>query len=219
MDFLMNHLNGMLQPLLKRNSISLIESMINRTFDSEYYYNALSGYSYLRKLIPSYSGNSFRVRRASDNQELDIGFIDQGLMGGPSDYDSAVDFCAGTDGFIVTEYDQIGSCDATQSDPTKQKICVEAGVLVTSLKGVFEPRIDGVNDSIYALLPNETTLQVAYGSYSACQALEITTEPSGITYLPYGDSGQHSLSYSELVYFNSIPSTAYINDLISRCMP
>lgn len=55
----------------------------------------------LRKLKTSYSGSAIRVRRASDNNEQNIGFSNNEL-----DLTSLNTFCSGTNGFITTWYNQ-----------------------------------------------------------------------------------------------------------------
>jgi hypothetical protein len=53
----------------------------------------------------TYTGDLIRVRRASDSAEQDIGFDGDGLL----DTSALATFCAGTDGFITTWYDQSGN--------------------------------------------------------------------------------------------------------------
>ena len=65
--------------------------------------NAAAAYS-LRKLSGSYSGSAIRVRRASNNDEQDIGFVNNVL-----DTAALTTFCSGTNGFIKTWYDQSGN--------------------------------------------------------------------------------------------------------------
>lgn len=74
-------------------------------------YNPTSAYS-TRRRIPTYSGACMRVRRASDNSELDIGFG----AGDWLDTAAIVTFCAGSAGHVVTWYDQGASAvNLTQS--------------------------------------------------------------------------------------------------------
>lgn len=76
-----------------------------------------------RKLRTAYSGQCCRVRRASDNAEQDIGF-----SGGARDDSALSSFCAGTDGFLVTWYDQSGNgYNATQSTLSAQAQVVSSG--------------------------------------------------------------------------------------------
>ena len=67
------------------------------------YPNAAAAYS-LRKLRNAYTGNAIRVRRASDNAEQNIGFVNNVL-----DTASLATFCSGTNGFVKTWFDQSGN--------------------------------------------------------------------------------------------------------------
>lgn len=75
---------------------------------------AAAAYS-LRLLSNSYSGNAVKVRRASDNAELDIGF-----SSGELDTSALTTHCGSSDGFVVTWYDQSSSNNATQSTTANQ---------------------------------------------------------------------------------------------------
>lgn len=68
------------------------------TFDG-----ASAAYS-LRKLRSAYSGNAIKIRRSSDSEELDIGFVN-----GVVDSASIISFCTGTVGYVTTWYDQSGN--------------------------------------------------------------------------------------------------------------
>jgi hypothetical protein len=86
------------------------------------YPSAAAAYS-LRQLSSSYSGDAIRVRRASDNAELNIGFVANEL-----DTSALTTFASGTDGFVTTWYDQSGnSNDATQSTAGNQPQIVSSG--------------------------------------------------------------------------------------------
>ena len=111
------------------------------------YSGATVAYS-VRKLRNSYTGNSIRVRRSSDNTEQDIGFVSGNL-----DTASLLTFVGtgGTDnGFIKTWYDQSGNGnDATQTATASQPQIVSSGAILTltgtgSAKPVL--RFDGTND-------------------------------------------------------------------------
>ena len=67
------------------------------------YSGAAAAYS-LRQLSSTYSGDAIRVRRASDNTEQNIGFVDNEL-----DTTTLDTFCSGTNGFVTTWYDQSGN--------------------------------------------------------------------------------------------------------------
>lgn len=65
--------------------------------------NIASAYS-LRKLDKNYAGYAIKVRRSTDNEELDIGFVDGNLD------ESAISLFKGIgDAFVVTMYDQSGN--------------------------------------------------------------------------------------------------------------
>lgn len=66
------------------------------------YPNAAAAYS-LRKLRTAYAGSAIRVRRSSDNTELNIGFVDNEL-----DTASLLSFVGAGDGFVTVWYDQSG---------------------------------------------------------------------------------------------------------------
>lgn len=79
------------------------------------YSSAAAAYS-LRKLSNSYSGNAVKVRRASDDTELDIGF-----SSGELDTSALATHCGSSNGFVVTWYDQSGnSNNVTQSTAADQ---------------------------------------------------------------------------------------------------
>ena len=86
------------------------------------YPNAAAAYS-VRKLRLAYTGSAIRVRRASDNTEQDIGFVNNVL-----DTSSLTSFCSGTNGFVTTWYDQSGNTrNATQTTAANQPQIVSSG--------------------------------------------------------------------------------------------
>jgi len=71
---------------------------------------APSGAYSFRKLKSTYAGPAVRLRRASDNAELDIGFLGfSGFTGAPWDEAAAAAHCAATSCFITIWYDQSGN--------------------------------------------------------------------------------------------------------------
>ena len=89
------------------------------------YSGAAAAYS-TRKLRTAYAGSCMRVRRASDNAEQDIGFVD-----GVLDEASLIAFAAGSIGFVVTWYDQSGNArNLTQSTAANQLRIISAGVVL-----------------------------------------------------------------------------------------
>jgi hypothetical protein len=90
------------------------------------YSGAAAAYS-LRLLRSAYTGSAIKVRRASDNTEQDIGFVNNEL-----DTSALTTFCSGTDGFVTTWYDQSGnSRDATQTTLISQPQIVSSGSVIT----------------------------------------------------------------------------------------
>jgi hypothetical protein len=79
----------------------------------------------LRKLRQDYSGNAIRVRRSSDNAELDIGFEDDGDL----NRSALTTFVGANNGFVTTWYDQAGSFNATQAVALAQPAIVTSGVV------------------------------------------------------------------------------------------
>ena len=96
----------------------------------------------VRKVASRYRGACMRVRRAVDNAELDVGFVQTRL-----DIEELLEFCAGFDGFVSVWYDQTGQGrHATQADPALQPRVVRGGEYIgalefngTFLKTTWEP--------------------------------------------------------------------------------
>ena len=109
------------------------------------YEGAAAAYS-LRRLRSSYTGPAVRVRRASNNDELDIYFNRDGSL----DTATLEAFCAGTDGFVKVWFDQgQGGNDATQTTTADQPQIVSSGSVVTE-NGKPAVQFDGSDDSFIA---------------------------------------------------------------------
>jgi len=92
------------------------------------YPSANAAYS-LRLLRSGYTGSSIRVRRSSDNTELNIGFF-----AGELDVTALLSFVGSGNGFVTTWYDQSGNGqNATQTTAANQPSIITAGVLETQL--------------------------------------------------------------------------------------
>lgn len=75
--------------------------------------------------VGAYYSNLIKVRRSSDNAELDIGIVDGSL-----DEQSLLTFCGAGDGFVSVWYDQSGNGKhATQATTSLQPIIVSSGVV------------------------------------------------------------------------------------------
>lgn len=115
------------------------------------YPSAAAAYS-LRKLRTAYTGSAIRVRRASDNTEQDIGFVNNVL-----DTSSLTSFCIGTNGFVKTWYDQSGNgYNATQTTAANQPQIVSSGSVITDSG---KPRVE-FNGTSHGLV-NTTTDVIA----------------------------------------------------------
>lgn len=85
-----------------------------------------SGVAYSVRKLKSDATLSMRVRRSSDNSELDVGFDSNNNL----DTASILAFCGAGDGFVVTWYDQSGNNNnATNSSASAQPKIVSTGVL------------------------------------------------------------------------------------------
>ena len=104
----------------------------------------------LRKVKDSYSGNAVRIRRSSDDIEVDVAFDSDGKVSASSTITNVAeeggesgqttdttlgDFISGTDAFVHTWYNQSGdgSNGATQATSTKQPKIATSGTLLDHL--------------------------------------------------------------------------------------
>jgi hypothetical protein len=107
------------------------------------YSGAAAAYS-LRQLSSTYSGDAIRVRRASDNTETNIGFVNNEL-----DTSTLSTFCSGTNGFVTTWYDQSGnSNDATQTTASDQPKIYDSSSGVITIGGLSKPSLECSTSSL-----------------------------------------------------------------------
>ncbi len=98
----------------------------------------------LRRLRRLYTGFCIRVKRSSDNAQLDIGFDSQGNL----DILALLAFVGTGSGFVTIWYDQSGNGrNATQTTAGSQPRIVNNGVLQTE-GGKPAILLDGVDDSL-----------------------------------------------------------------------
>lgn len=137
-----------------------------------------------RKLRAAYAGSAIRVRRSSDNAELDIGFI-----AGANDLDTAalLAFVGGGNGFITKIYDQSGNArDRVQAVAANQPRIVNGGVVdALGANSRAAPYYDGV--SSYDTYP-------AAGLYAAGSASLVGVLRSVTTGSTLYPAGEYSLS-------------------------
>ena len=79
-------------------------------------------------LSSTYTGDCLRVRRASDDEILDIGFANDVV-----DKTTLETFCDGTDGYLVTWYGQVGGINLTSTNTLRQPKIVTNGVYLGGL--------------------------------------------------------------------------------------
>jgi hypothetical protein len=124
------------------SNIISVTTLSNLLLDT--YSGAAAAYS-LRQLRSAYSGDAIRVRRASDNTEQNIGFVDNEL-----DTSALTTFCSGTNGFVTTWYDQSGNANnATQTTSANQPKIYDSvsGVIQDNGKAAFE--LDGSDGFVF----------------------------------------------------------------------
>jgi hypothetical protein len=110
--------------------------------------NSAAAYS-LRKLRSAYTGPAIRVRRSSDNAELNIGFTVSGNL----DTGTLVAHVGSGSGFVTTWYDQSGNGrNATQTTLVNQPQIVASGAVIT-MNGRPVVSFDGIDDYLAAPSP------------------------------------------------------------------
>lgn len=103
----------------------------------------------LRKIVKTYTGSAIRVRRSSDNLELDIGF-----SGNVLNTAALLTHVGAGNGFVVTIYDQTGNLrHLSQAVAAAQPQIVAAGVVIVRnlLPAIL---FDGVDDVMTATIPS-----------------------------------------------------------------
>ena len=117
------------------------------------YPGAKRAYS-IRKLSSSYSGSCMRIRRSSDNSELDIGFVN-----GELDTAAISTFISSSNAFVTIWYDQSGNgVNATQSTALSQPQIAANGVIWTINS---KPTIYALNTRSLMTFTAFTTTEVA----------------------------------------------------------
>jgi hypothetical protein len=143
------------------------------------YPGSAAAYS-LRLLRTNYTGSAIRVRRASDNTEQNIGFVNNEL-----DTSSLTTFCSGTNGFVTTWYDQSGNGrNATQTTAVDQPQIVSSGaIILENAKPCL--KFDGINDT----LRMTGTMPLIQRSFSFVGKQNVSQADAGIiSFRPIGGS-------------------------------
>jgi hypothetical protein len=107
------------------------------------YINSLTAYSTV-KISSSYLGNLLRVRRSSDNQELDIPYNGSNVL----DETILASFVGANDAYVTKWYDQSGNgFDQSQVQALYQPKIVNAGTILKE-NGRVNVLFDGVDDTM-----------------------------------------------------------------------
>lgn len=87
----------------------------------------------LRLLTSQYTGSCIRVRRDSDNTEMDIDFIDNFI-----DIDSLKSFCGSGNGYVTTWYNQMDNTfgNMVQTTAINQPLIIENGETILTNAGL-----------------------------------------------------------------------------------
>ncbi len=116
------------------------------------------------RLLQPLATLSFRIRRSSDNAELDIGFV-----GNLADFATAQAFCGVNNGFIVTWYDQSGTLTgATQATAGLQWQIIASGQVIVNDTG-FPSAFTSNNTAYYQATSSLSATQ--YSSFSVCEQI------------------------------------------------
>jgi len=163
------------------------------------YSGAAAAYS-LRLLDSTYSGNAIKVRRASDNTEQDIGFVNNVL-----DTSSLETFCSGTDGFVTTWYDQSGNANnASQTTEASQPKIVSSG---TTIPLNSKPSING--DAVEDSFELGTSIGLSSG-YSIFQVNQVPSANSyGVTMSSVSQANASRIMLFNGLYRFTIDGTNY----------
>jgi hypothetical protein len=133
------------------------------------YSGAAAAFS-LRKLRTAYSGSAIRVRRSSDDIELDIGF-----SGNVLDISALETFCGVGDGFVTKWYDQANSNNATNTAELAQPQIVSSGSTITE-NGKPTIKFDGSNTSL--IIADQTILNANNNPSAFGVVSSVSTKPS-----------------------------------------
>ena len=168
-------------------------------------YPAYAAFS-LQKLSASYSGNSIRVRRSSDNAEQNIGFVDNIL-----DASSLLTFVGAGDGFVTTAYNQLNvAYNFTQTTANSQPKIVSSGALITDTNGFAAIQFDGVDDFLLSESINWVTQLDSYrvGSTSDTKFTMISGAVDKYSFVVQDGST------NTLIHANYGSPSLYVNDVL-----
>lgn len=128
-----------------------------------------------RKLKAAYVGSCMRVRRSSDNIELDIGFT----AGGDLDTAALLAHTGANSGFVTAWYDQSGGVNnLTQAVAASQLRIVNAGVVDIMTSGAGKPAM--LSDGVASTMPSASVVLAQPLTRSSVLQFVATTNQSRI---------------------------------------
>ena len=162
------------------------------------YSGAAAAYS-LRLLRSGYSGNAIKVRRASDNEERDIGFRNNEL-----DTSTLETFSLGSDCFVTTWYDQSGSNNATQTTASSQPKIVSSGSTILE-NGKPAVSYDSSDDIL--IISNASSMQIIGNMYWAQVCNGVSANNQGLFIKRIDDNNrEYEFRYSSSTQFSYLDS-------------
>ena len=156
-----------------------------------------------------HTGDAIIVRRASDNSTQSIGFLANGEL----DTASLESFCAGTDGFVTTWYDQSGNGnDAAQTTSSAQPKIVSSGsTIIENTKPTIQwiDVFDALVVTTSVSISNDLTAIAVNGANTN------GSQSSNGAILQYNvDSSNHiSVGYRDGGYFTRISKGGLVNSI------
>jgi hypothetical protein len=181
------------------------------------YTGAEAAYS-IRLLRTAYTGDIMRVRRASDNNEVDVGFDSNGEFGltspvsNPSTGGPFTDFAdfighggTPTDGFCRYWYDQSGNGnDAQQATQARQPQIYDAasGIIEEGSAGFEKPALDFLGTTIVGLDATGIAMTQPFSGFYTIGDLNSLT---GTSYIHGGTTSGNR------IIFSNVASPAYPN--------
>lgn len=162
-----------------------------------------------KRLLTSYTGSLIRIRRSSDNAELDIGYESDGSLD-----DAAVLAHCGTDtGYVITMYDQSGnSRNLTQSTAASQPRICASGVMLGAVGEHHGVHFSGSSGTKIYWVDSSPTALSAIELFSALKNDEdpsATQEKTGgAFYYHTSVNGQDShYPYTDSIIYDRMAST------------
>ena len=168
----------------------------------------------VRKVNSSYTGDCMRIRRSTDNAELDVGFVS-----GDLDTSAISTFCGVDIGYVVNWYDQSGNNnDKSNSTASNQPIIYNNGFILRNGK----PYISASSTqylylaSSYSQLNNENyTFFMTYEKSTTGNQAVLLDVNNKYSWLDYG-SNQYVINQDTVsISSQYLANTLYLNNTIS----